>query len=266
VKRQFAVLLVIIASLGCCSSFAQSPVEKAWTILDAGFKDSNDSDRATAVRVLGLLQNNKKAQEQAELALQDKDSIVRVAGANALRQMHSVESIAKLKELLKDKESPVVLAAANALKNLGDPTGYEVFYAILTGERKSGAGLLDDQKKMLSDPKKMAQFGFEQGIGYIPFASVGIGAIKAFTKDDSSPVRAAAAISLAKDPDPKSGEALVAAAADKKEIVRAAALDAIAQRDDPSLLPGIMAAMDDKEDQVKYTAAAAVIRLSAKQK
>jgi len=265
VKRQFAVLLVIIASLGC-TSFAQSPVAKAWTILDAGVKDSNDSDRATAVRVLGLIQNDKKAREQAELALQDKDSIVRVAGANALRQMHSVESIAKLKELLKDKESPVVLAAANALKNLGDPTGYEVFYAILTGERKSGAGLLDDQKKMLSDPKKMAQFGFEQGIGYIPFASVGIGAIKAFTKDDSSPVRAAAAISLAKDPDPKSGEALVAAAADKKEIVRAAALDAIAQRDDPSLLPGIMAAMDDKEDQVKYTAAAAVIRLSAKQK
>ena len=48
-----------------------------------------------------------------------------------------------------------------------------------------------DQKKMLSDPKKMAQFGFEEGIGFIPFAGVGLGAVKAFTKDDVSPVRAA---------------------------------------------------------------------------
>ena len=264
-KRKFAILLIVIASF-VFNAFAQTPVEKAWSILDAGLKDSNEDDRATAVRVLGLLQDDKKAQEQAELALQDKSPTVRIAGCNALRQMHSVDSAAKVHELLKDKESPVVLAAAHALIGLNDPLGYEVFFAILTGERKSGEGLLDDQKKMLSDPKKMAQFGFDQGVGFIPFASVGIGTFRALTKDDSSPVRAAAAVSLAKDPDARSGEALVAAAADKKPVVRAAAIDAIAHRDDASLLPGITAAMDDKVDTVRYTAAAAVIRLSAQKK
>ena len=82
-----------------------------------------------------------------------------------------------------------------------------VYYAVLTGETKTGKELMTEQKKMLNDPKKMAQFGFEQGIGFIPFAGLGYGAIKTFTKDDKSPVRAAAAIALASDPDPKSGKA-----------------------------------------------------------
>ena len=68
------------------------------------------------------------------------------------------------------------LAAAHSLIELGDPLGYNVYYAILIGERKSGQGLLDKQKKMLSDPKKMARFGFEQGIGFVPFASIGYNA------------------------------------------------------------------------------------------
>ena len=72
----------------------------------------------------------------------------------------------------------------------------------MIGEKKSGAGLLDEQKKMLNDPKKMAQFGFEQGIGFVPFAGLGYGALKALRKDDESPVQAAAAKMLLKDPDP----------------------------------------------------------------
>ena len=72
-----------------------------------------------------------------------------------------------------DKDVGVIISAAHALLELGDNRGYGVYYAILTGERKSGASLLDEQKKMLNDPKKMAQFGFEQGIGFIPFAGLG---------------------------------------------------------------------------------------------
>src|SRR5437667_8175066 len=54
----------------------------------------------------------------------------------------------------------------------------------------------------LGDPKKMAQLGFEEGIGFIPFAGMGWKAIKEVRKDDSSPVRAASARVLAEDPDP----------------------------------------------------------------
>ena len=89
------------------------------------------------------------------------------------------------------------MAGARSLIALGHPTGYAVYYAVLTGEKKSGGALLDEQKKMLKDPKKMAEFGFEQGIGYIPFAGIGLGAFKTVTKDDASPMRAAAAKILA---------------------------------------------------------------------
>jgi HEAT repeat protein len=115
---------------------------------------------------------------------------------------------------------------------LGDPFGYNVYYAILTGERKSGQGLLDQQKKMLSDPKKMAKFGFAQGIGFVPFGAIGYGAFKRATKDDSSPVRAGAA-----------------------------ALDAISRRGDPDLSPKIEFALNDGRSVVRYTAAAAIIHL-----
>src|SRR5260370_555192 len=79
-------------------------------------------------------------------------------------------------------------------------------------------------------------YGFEGGIGFIPFAGIGWGAIKAIRKDDSSPVRAAAAKVLAKDPDPAATKALADAVGDKSWLVRAAALEALAKRGDPSVL------------------------------
>jgi HEAT repeat protein len=83
------------------------------------------------------------------------------------------------------------------------------------------------------------------------------------TKDDSSPVRAAAAKKLARDPNPDSGEAhLITATTDKNWTVRAAALEAIAERRDRSLVPKIAAAMDNDKDLVRYMAAACVAHLS----
>jgi len=85
---------------------------------------------------------------------------------------------------------------------------------------------------------------------------------KTVAKDDSSPVRAAAAKQLAHDPDPGTAKALVKAAADKNWQVRAAALEAIAQRNDPLLVPKIAAALEDEKDVVRFTAAACVAHLS----
>lgn len=241
----------------------RSPTVKAWQILDAGVVDSNVNNRAMAVQVLGLLPGNAKARMLAENALNDSKTDVRAAGATALGKMKAKAAAAKLRLLVKnEKEISVVLAAASALLAIGDPAAYEVYYAILTGERKSGAALLEQQRKMLSDPKKMAQFGFETGVGFIPFGGLGLSVFKSLNKDDSSPVRAAAAQVLIRDPDPRSGEALVQATSDKSWVVRAAALDALAQRGDRRLVPKIEPAMDDQRDAVRYTAAAAVVRLS----
>jgi len=144
-----------------------------------------------------------------------------------------------------------------------DDSAYEVYYEVLTGERKAGKGLIASQTSILKDPKKMAQLGFEEGIGFIPFAGIGWEAIKVIRKDDSSPVRAAAAKVLAKDPDPAATKALADAVGDKSWLVRAAALEALAKRGDPSVLDTVQLYVSDEKDAVKYTAAAAVLRLTA---
>jgi HEAT repeat protein len=181
--------------------------------------------------------------------------------------MGSTASIPKLRKMLSDQQASVVLAAARALRVLLDPVAYEVFYEVLIGERKSTEGLVkglvNQGMETLKDRKKIAQFGFEEAIGYVPFADMGYSALKAVTKDETSPLRAAAAKMLASDPDPRRGQALVQAASDKKWIVRVAALEAIAKRGDPRLLSGIVPAMSNKNEAVRFTAAAAVLRLTA---
>jgi HEAT repeat protein len=254
--------LLFFGCLSASSSSGQTGTEKAWSILQIGVAENVPESRAAAVSVLGLIENNSKAVELALKALKDGNPEVRTASADALGRMKAKNAASTLEAVIKDeKEVSVVLAGARSLIALGDTRGYAVYYAILTGEKKSGGGLLDDQKKMLKDPKKMAQFGFEQGVGFIPFAGVGLGAFKAMTKDDASPVRAAAAKILAKDPDPKSTEALIEASSDSHWIVRVAALDALAQRGDPATLPSIDPKLDDEKDVVKYTAAAAIVHL-----
>jgi HEAT repeat protein len=240
---------------------AQVPVDRAWSTLQSGLAEKG-GDRVIAVRVLGLVENNSKAAELALAALSDPKPEIQAAAADALGQMQARSAVPKLKEHLKaDTQASVAIADARALIALGDNSGYAVYYAILTGEKKSGESLLDSQKKMLKDPKQMAQIGFDVGIGFIPFASLGVGALKTITKDDISPVRAAATRILAKDSDPKSGDALVQACSDKSWLVRAAALDALAHRGDPSVVAQINTQLDDEKAAVRYAAAATIIHL-----
>jgi HEAT repeat protein len=241
---------------------AETVVDRAWATLQSGLAP-NGSDRVIAVRVLGLLENNSKAAEIAIAALGDEKPEIQIAAADALGQMKAKSALPRLKEHLKaDTQAGVAIADARAIIALGDLSGYAVFYAILTGEKKSGDSLLESQKKMLKDPKQMAQIGFDVGIGFIPFASLGVGAFKTITKDDISPVRAAATRILAKDPDPKSRDALVKACSDKSWLVRAAALDAVAHRGDPDLISQIEPQLTDEKSAVRYAAAATIIHLA----
>jgi HEAT repeat protein len=251
-----------------CAAVAkgQAPTDKAWSILKQGAADESYQVRARTFRALALLTGNETAKHMAENALADGRPEVRSAAASALGQMGAKDSIPKLLQAVKDEDVGVVLSATDALFRLGDPAAFQVYYAVLVGEKKSGEGLVESQMKMLRDPKALAQMGFEVGIGFVPFASAGYGVFKAVRKDDSSPVRAAAATKLAGDPDPKSGEALAKTATDSKWIVRAAVVDAIARRGDPSLLSAVVPLLDDENDSVKFSAAAAVVRLSTARK
>jgi len=244
---------------------AQTPVDQAWSVLSTGTAGDSYEQRVKAVRTLGALRGEQRAREMAEKALGDEKSAVRAAAAEALGEMRAKESIEKLKKAITtEKEADALFAAGNALFVLGDPTAFGLYYAVLTGEKKSGEGLIDSQMKMVHDPKALAKFGFEQGIGFVPFAGVGYQAFKAVRKDDASPIRAASALKLAKDPDPKSAEALTTALKDKSWLVRSAALTAFAERDDPAFLKVALPLLSDENDTVRFNAAAVVLRLSAK--
>lgn len=235
--------------------------EQAWNLLREGMKDEKLEHRATAVRALALLPREPEAIKLACEAMTDPKPKVRAAAAMDMGPLHGTKEIPHLKGLLDDKEVSVVLAAAHSLVELHDEAGYDVYYAILTGQRK-GKGLIQSQMDTLKDTHKMALLGFQEGIGFIPFAGIGYSAYKTISKDDSTPVRAAAVKVLADEPDPSIEEVLLDTALnDKSELVRAAAIDAIARRNKFSMVNKIVPAMADSSDPVKYTAAAAILHL-----
>ena len=155
------------------AKISSNPKGQAWQILEDACTGDKSGDRATAVLVLGLIPNDSRSAKLAQKALTDDRPEVRAAAAAALGNMQSKASIPKLKAALDDQDPSVALAAAYSLDLMHDTSAYEVYYEVLNGERKTGKGLIASQRSMLRDPKKMAEFGFEEGIGFIPFAGIG---------------------------------------------------------------------------------------------
>ena len=253
--------VTFLVSAACIN--AQTPVDKAWAILSDAAQGKSDDNRAKAIHALGLVTGNARARTLVETALSDEKEAVRATAADVLGIMGSKESAPKLIAALKDKETSVVFSAANALLTLGDPAAYEVYYAVLTGQRKSGDALVESQLKMLKDPKALGQMGLEVGIGFIPFGGVSYTAVKMIRADTVSPVRASAATKLVGDPDTKTRQALMDATRDEKWLVRAAVVGALARQKNPAALKVITPLLDDDNDVVRYNAAAAIIQLSA---
>ncbi len=245
------------------SAFPQNTKDEAWQTLETACDGNKVAERASATQILGLLRNDTRARKLAEKGLVDPKPQVRSAAAAALGEMLARKSIPKLRKALDDKDPAVALAAAHALNLMHDNSSYQIYYEVLTRQRKGGRGLIASQMSTLSDPKKMAQLGFEEGIGFVPFAGIGWRAIKEIRKDDSSPVRAASARVLAEDPDPATTKVLAGEAGDKSWIVRTAVLEALAKRGDPSALDAVKLYIGDEKDVVRYTAAAATLRLLA---
>jgi HEAT repeat protein len=260
------VALLLLFALETSPAAATKPpsseLDHAWSILEDGIDNKDAGKRAKAVHALGLLRESGRAERCAERALEDENLEVRVEAATALGKLGARAARPKLRHALDDKEVKMVIAATNALYQLKDPIAFDVYYTLLTGERKSSSGLLQSQLDRLRNRKDMEKLAFETGIGFVPFGGMGYEAWKTITHDDSSPVRALAAERLARDPDPKSADALIQSRFDKKWQVRAAVVNAIAERSDRSLLDPAIALMDDDNDNVRYDAAATVVHLS----
>lgn len=253
-------LLVMLALPG--ASTTNASVDTAWSVLNYGVVDSNSGRRAQAVRALGLLKGSRHAETLVESALNDHNTDVRAVAALTLGRLQAHSAIPKLEHALQDQEVKVVISAADALYELKSPAAFDVYYAMLTGQRKSSEGIVQSQMDRLKDPKAIEKMAFETGIGFVPFGSIGYEAWKIITKDDSSMVKAAAALKLANDPDPKSGKALAEACEDAKWQIRAAAAEAIARRGDTRLLHVLTPLLNDPTDAVRYESAASIIWLS----
>jgi len=158
----------------------------------------------------------------------------------------------------------VVLAAAHSLLMLNDPSAYDIYYAILMGDKKASEGLVARQLERFKDPKKVAQLGFQEGLGFVPFGGMGYQALRELRKHDAAPVRAAAARWLALDPDTMAEDALIQSAlADTSLTVRLASLDALAERDDAKCITRLLKNLSDDNSSVRYRTAALILRLSA---
>jgi HEAT repeat protein len=251
--RMFFILL-----FGCRLLPSAESTNKAWNILQAGAHDKSVEKRAQAVSALGLIAADATAVETAEHALQDSKSDVRRAAVTALGDMGSKASLPKIRVLLEHADAKTVVPIAAVLKKFDDPKGYEIYYEILTGERKAGGGIFDG----LKDRKSLEKMGVEEALGVIPFGGIGIGAYDYFKQNDSSNVNAAAATAIAQDRDPASEKALVRASFGGKEIVQVSALRALAKHGDPAVVKDIEPAMYSGKSLISYTAAAAVVHLT----
>ncbi|HEX3738765.1 MAG TPA: HEAT repeat domain-containing protein [Terriglobales bacterium] len=240
--------------------------EKSWRVLLSGLHNKRIAERTQAVKALSLLAGNHQALRFALRAMRDNNPKVRTAAASTLGELHAEVALPVLRAATSDKDPSVMLAATHALYILKDPLAYEVYYAILMGNKKTSAGLIQSQVDRLKDPKQMAQMGFEEGIGFVPYAGMGYEAYRQLMKHDNSPVRAAAARFLALDPDSISEDALIQVAdADKNIFVREAALDALAERSDPKCIPRLAINLDDSKYPIRYRTAATIILLGSKE-
>jgi HEAT repeat protein len=210
---------------------------------------------------VGLAAGDEKAVKTAEEALQDPNPNIRRAAVAALGDMNAKSALPQIKTLLRERDAKLTLAIAAVLKKFGDPEGYEIYYELVTGERKDGEKLVDGIK----DKKALETMGAKTAIGFLPFGGVATGTYDYFEQNGKSHASAyvTGVNALADDRDPKAGKALVRAVFGSKEPVQLAALHGLAKRGDAKVVNDIEPAMHSEKDLVSYTAAAATLHLLA---
>ena len=255
-------LLLTIMSAAEVTPATPDTREQAWAVLNEGLKHDHASHRMIAVQALSLMAKNRTAERLAMRALKDHDTKVRASAATTLGQLHARQAIPALRETLQDPQIVVVLSAAQALYLMKDPSAYDIYYAILMGDRKSSNGLLQSQLDRLKDPKQMMQLGIQEGISFVPFGGMGYEAFRELKSHNGDSARASAARFLARDPDQITEDALLqTAVADKNEEVRLAALDALAERGDPKCIERLAMNLNEDKSAVRYRTAAAILHL-----
>jgi len=253
----------LVGLIFIAGAFAQAPLkEQAWSIITEALADKNPDTRVQAVQSMGLIGVHEPYISTLNGMLDDKDVQVRVAVVNSLVDLKNKGTVPVLKKALTDEVPEVSFAAAKALWSLKDPEGEDALVAILSGEMKASSSFLTKQKR---DALRLLMVGIRVGAGFAPVPGLGMGisSLQGILNDPAVSGRAATALLLASEKDPRVLAALIEALQDKEPSVRAAACHAIALRNDRKLEKDLIPLLEDKKPAVRLRAAAGCLRLES---
>lgn len=243
------------ASAASCSvpTSPTNPAEArtaASSCLREGLNNKDTDHRIQAVYALGTLGVQPDTVPLIELALEDKDSSVRMAAAKSLGDMQAFQSIPSLQAALDDQSAAVSFAAAQALWRMDDRSGTSILVQVLAGERNVSFGLMQSQShdmyEKLHDPTSMAEFGATTAAGsFFPGAGFGVAAVKKLASDKNAGARAVSATLLSSGTDSDDRAILERALNDKNWVVRAAAAEALGHAGDSSDIDKLMPMLDN---------------------
>jgi HEAT repeat protein len=238
---------------------------EAWRILtDAAGDAKRPQTRIQALAALGML-NSPRSAKLIVNAMGDPDLDVRTAAALAAGQTKDRDLTTNLRDLLDDKEPQVAFTAAMTLWKMGDKSGEDILMAVVDGERKAGANLINGTEhnisKELHDPAAMAKLGALQGASMLlgPFG-YGITAYEYIHKSGGDLSRVAAIEQISQEKTDPIHKELIAALRDKDPSVRAAAAKALVDYRDKSTSMAIYPLFVDPKYPVRLTSAAAYLR------
>jgi len=248
---------------------AQSTVaenlDTAWSLLTSALADTKHTDRRIqALAAIGTLGASPRAYKMIVDALGDPDLDVRTAAILAAGQSRNRNLTTPLRRMLDDKEPQVVFSAATTLWKMGDHSGEDILMAVVDGERKPGAtlvnGAMHTANEDLHNPSTLAKIGALQGASMLlgPFG-FGITAYEYIKKNGGESARVLALEQIAQERTEPIHKELVSALGDKDPTVRAAAAKALGAYHDKPTAAAIANLFDDPKLPVRLTAAAAYL-------
>jgi HEAT repeat protein len=242
---------------------------RATGLLKESMQDKNPDTRKHTVQAMGLIGPREPYVSQVASMLYDKDVEVRVAAIISMVDLKNDRTASVLQPLLDSDVPEVSFAAAKGLWALQAPEGREALLSVLGGESKTKSGFITLKKRealrMFHTPKTMFLFVLQTGANLAPVPGLGAGvsSVEGILSDASVSGRAATALLLSTDKDPRVVQALRDALTDKEWAVRAAGAHSIALRNDLALSTDLVPLFDDKNVAVRARAAAGYLRLES---
>lgn len=241
----------------------------AWKTIDASATSKKPESRIAALAALGTLGSFPHAEDLLKHGIKDPERPVRVAAIVAVGTTGDRNLVPYVREALDDTAPEVVFAAAVALWNLGDRTGENALLGVLTGERKSSPGLIDQQvlqaRHDLQNPSTLALIGAEQGAYALlgPFG-IGLDVVKLLHNSaGGNTARILAAKLLAEDQTRNARAEFLVALHDRDPYVRAAVARALGGFRGKEISDALLETFADSKPTVRSMAAASYLRVNS---